>query len=234
MTHHVYRRIPVCDSGLLDEIGKSSVADLHEAMETVPGRMALLDPSIVPLNRGLRIVGQAVTAHTFPGDALAGHRALSLAGPRQILVMTTAGQVRSPMFAELVSLAALENGVAGVVVDGPIRDADALAESRFPVWHRGTYAGRTTKRGPGEVNAPVVCGGVLVEPGDVIVADGDGVLRIPLSDAEQVLAGAQKRAAREEQIRAEIAGGRALFDIIGLQEALDAAGMISVDGTWKS
>ncbi|WP_422678046.1 RraA family protein [Blastococcus brunescens] len=159
------------------------MADLLEAMETIPGRMALVDPSIRPLSPGLKMAGQAVTVHTFPGDGLAVHRALQLAGPGQVLVITSVGETRSPLFAELLSLAARAKGLAGVVVDGPVRDADALMESRFPVWCRGTYAGRPMKRGPGEINVPVVCGGVVVEPGDIIVADGDGVLRVGLAAA---------------------------------------------------
>ena len=139
MTHRIFTRIPDGDPAVIEAIGQSSVADLHEAMETIPGRMSLLDPAIAPLNRGLKIVGQAVTAHVFPGDGLAAYRALQLAGAGQVLVVTTAGQASTPMFAELVSLAAREKGLAGVVVDGPVRDSDALRKDHFPVWCRGTY-----------------------------------------------------------------------------------------------
>jgi 4-hydroxy-4-methyl-2-oxoglutarate aldolase len=105
MTQRIFTRIPAGDPAVIEAIGKSSVADLHEAMETIPGRMSLLDPAIAPLNRGLKVVGQAVTAHVFPGDGLAAYRALQLAGAGQVLVVTTAGQASTPMFAELVSLA---------------------------------------------------------------------------------------------------------------------------------
>ena len=137
------------------------------------------------------------------------------------------------MFAEMVSLAAREKGLAGVVVDGPVRDSDALTKSQFPVWCRGRYAGRLLKRGPGEVNVPVVCGGVLIEPGDVIVADGNGVLRIPLADAPRVLSGAQARARREDGIRAAIAAGANMYEVVGLKAALDASEMTEIDGTWQ-
>lgn len=233
MTHRIFTRIPEGDLAVIEAIGRSSVADLHEAMETIPGRMSLLDPAIAPLNRGLKIVGQAVTAYVFPGDGLAGYRALQLAGAGQVLVVTTAGQATTPMFAEMVSLAAREKGLAGVVVDGPVRDSDALTKTQFPVWCRGRYAGRLLKRGPGEVNVPVVCGGVLIEPGDVIVADGDGVLRIPLADAPRVLAGAQARARREDGIRADIAAGANMYEVVGLKAALDASDMTEIDGTWQ-
>ena len=155
MTHRIFTRIPEGDPAVIEAIGRSSVADLHEAMETIPGRMSLLDPAIAPLNRGLKIVGQAVTAYVVPGDGLACYRALQLAGAGQVLVVTTAGQATTPMFGEMVSLAAREKGLAGVVVDGPVRDSDALTKTQFPVWCRGRYAGRLLKRGPGEVNVPV-------------------------------------------------------------------------------
>ena len=233
MTHRIFTRIPEGDPAVIEAIGQLSAADLHEAMETIPGRMSLLDPAIAPLNRGLKIVGQAVTAYVFPGDGLAGYRALQLAGAGQVLVVTTAGQATTPMFAEMVSLAARDKGLAGVVVDGPVRDSDALTKTQFPVWCRGRYAGRLLKRGPGEVNVPVVCGGVLIEPGDVIVADGDGVLRIPLADAPRVLSGAQSRARREDGIRAAIAAGANMYEVVGLKAALDASDMTEIDGTWQ-
>jgi len=233
MTHRIFTRIPEGDPAVIEAIGQLSAADLHEAMETIPGRMSLLDPAIAPLNRALKIVGQAVTAYVFPGDGLAGYRALQLAGAGQVLVVTTAGQATTPMFAEMVSLAARDKGLAGVVVDGPVRDSDALTKSQFPVWCRGRYAGRLLKRGPGEVNVPVVCGGVLIEPGDVIVADGDGVLRIPLADAPSVLSGAQARARREDGIRAAIAAGANMYEVVGLKAALDASDMTEIDGTWQ-
>jgi 4-hydroxy-4-methyl-2-oxoglutarate aldolase len=233
MTHRIFTRIPEGDRAVIEAIGQLSVADLHEAMETIPGRMSLLDPAIAPLNRGLKIAGQAVTAYVFPGDGLAGYRALQLAGAGQVLVVTTAGQATTPMFAEMVSLAAREKDLAGVVVDGPVRDCDALTKTQFPVWCRGRYAGRLLKRGPGEVNVPVVCGGVLIEPGDVIVADGDGVLRIPLADAPRVLSVAQARARREDEIRAAIAAGADMYEVVGLKAAVDASDMTEIDGTWQ-
>ncbi|MDL9948146.1 RraA family protein [Gordonia sp. ABSL11-1] len=234
MSHRIYTRIPACDPTLLDAIGKSSVADLHEAMDTMPGRAALLDPSIRALNRGITVVGQAITVNTFPGDGLAGHRALRLTGPGRVLVITSPGDPNTPLFAELVSLAASELGTEGVIADGPIRDSDALVQSRFPVWCRGTYAGRPLKRGPGEVNLPIVCGGVYIEPGDIIVADGDGVLRIPLAAAAATLDGAQRRAERENRIREAIAGGASLFELSGLSQALSAADIVEIDSTWNA
>lgn len=230
----VYRQIPPCDPALIEAAGRFSVADLHESMDSVSGRQALFDNGIRPLNIGQRIAGQAVTVYTFPGDGLLGHKAVSLLQPGNILVGANGGSGPQTMFAELVSLAATQRGAAGVVVDGCVRDSEALRRSQFPVWSTGYHVGRTGKVGPGAVNIPIICGGVRVEPGDVIVADEDGVICLTPSDLPAILERAQVRAERETKVRAAIAGGQTLFDLLGLQAAVDAAGIEEIDGTWRS
>lgn len=232
-TNVVYSRIPHCDPDLVRQAGSYGVSDLHEALDLVGGRMALMSPTIRPLNPGLRIAGQAATVYTYPGDGLFLHMGVRTARPGQILVMANNGNSPSTMFAELVALASLKNGVAGVIVDGSIRDVDALRDMNFPIWFASVYAGHTEKRGPGAVNVPIVCGGVLVNPGDVIVADGDGVICIPRADVARAIAGAKKRADNEVDIRRRIAEGETLFDIIGLPAAAQAAGVVEHDATWN-
>ncbi|GAA3573652.1 4-carboxy-4-hydroxy-2-oxoadipate aldolase/oxaloacetate decarboxylase [Amycolatopsis ultiminotia] len=233
----VYLKIPAADPESLAAVEACSVADLHEALGSLlgfdRGRAALLDPAIKPLLRGTRISGQAVTVRSSPDDGLLAHRAIQLLGPGQLLVGVNGGHGAAAMFAELTALAARANGAVGVVVDGPIRDSDALAEMAFPVWSRGIYAGHTDKAGPGAVNVPVVCGGVLVEPGDVIVADGDGVISLPLDILPEVVRAARARVEREHGIRAAIDRGEQLFDILRLGEALAAAGVEQHDRVWK-
>ena len=237
MSSEVYLRLPSGDADALTEVGEYAVADLHESMGAAFGfhhaRAALLDPTIAPLKDGQRISGQALTVRSSPADGLLGHRAISLLQPGQILVTANGGHGAAAMFAELTALASRANGGVGAVVDGPIRDADALREMDFPVWSRGRYAGHTDKGGPGSVNVPIVCGGVLVEPGDVIVADGDGVISIPLADLPVVVAGARVRVERERGIRAAIDRGEKLFDLLGFAAALDAARVKEHDRTWK-
>jgi 4-hydroxy-4-methyl-2-oxoglutarate aldolase len=233
MSSTIYRRIPEIDPALLEEAAKVSVADLHESMDVIPGRMALMDGSIRPLNPGQRIAGQAVTAYTFPGDGLLGHKAVSLVGPGQILVFANGGSGPQTMFAELIALAALSRGAAGAVVESCVRDTEALRTMRFPVWSRGVYPARTGKSGPGAVNVPITVGGVRIDPGDVIVADDDGVICIPPALLPEALEKAKARAAREVKIRAAIAEGKLLFDLLGLQATLDAAGAQEFDTTWK-
>jgi 4-hydroxy-4-methyl-2-oxoglutarate aldolase len=233
MSYKVYRRIPECDPALVEAAGKFSVADLHESMDVIPGRMALFDARIGPLTRGQRVSGQAFTAYTFPGDGLIGHRAIQLAGPGHVLVVANGGCGPMVMFAELVALAARRQGVRGAVVDGCIRDTDALAEMKFPVWSTGIYAGHLNKAGQGSINVPIVCCGVLVEPGDVIVADSDGVICIPLDQVAGVVEKAKTRAEREVRVRADLSGGRSLSEIFNIRSVLDAAGVEEFDCTWK-
>lgn len=229
----IYTRIPSCDPALVEEAGRYGVADLHEALDLVTGRMALMSPAIRPLNAGLRVSGQAVTVYSYPGDGLFMHKAVQLVRPGQILVLANSGNTPSTMFAELVALAALKNGAAGVIADGSIRDTDALQELNFPVWSASVHAGHVEKRGPGAVNVPIVCGGVLVNPGDVIVADNDGVICIPRAELDATVAGARDRAAREVAIRKRIDKGETLFDILDMQSNIEKTGAVQHDRTWN-
>jgi 4-hydroxy-4-methyl-2-oxoglutarate aldolase len=233
MPSTVYRRIPECDPTLVEQAGRFAVADLHESMDVITGRMALMDGSIRPLNPGLRIAGQAVTAYCFPGDGLLAHKAVSLVGPGQVLLFSNGGSGPQTMFAELIALAARAKGAVGAVVEGAVRDSEALREMRFPVWSRGIYPGHTGKSGPGAVNVPIVIGGVRVEPGDVVVADDDGVIAISPSLLPAVLEKARARAEREIKIRGAISQGKVLFDMLDLQTVLEASHTHEVDMTWK-
>ena len=230
----IYHRIPECDPELLEEVGKYGVADLHESMDVIAGRMALFGPAIRPVNPGTRMVGQAVTAFLFPGDGLLGHKAVQLIKPGQVLVVANGGAGPQTMFAELVALAARAAGARGAVVEGYVRDTQALRAMQFPVWASGVYAGHTGKSGPGAVNVPMVCAGVHVDPGDIIVADDDGVICIPLAAAKSAVEKAKIRADREVKIRAAIRAGSVLFEILGLQATLDTAGVEEIEDTWQS
>lgn len=233
MQSKIYRRIPECDPELVQQAAKYSVSDLHESMDLVSGQMALFGPEIRPLNPGIRIAGQAVTVFSYPQDGLFGHKAVQLVRPGQILVMSNGGRVPQLMFGEMIAMAALKAGAVGAVVEGYVRDVEALRQMRFPVWSSGVYAGHIGKDGPGSVNMPVVCGGVLVHPGDVIIADDDGVICIPPVLLPGVLEKAAARKAREMKARAAIGEGKVLFDLAGMQAAVDASGVEEIDGVWQ-
>jgi len=225
-------RIPLPDPALVAEAGKYALADLHESLGAVQGRMALMSPRMRPLLQGRRISGAAVTSYNFPGDNLMIHVALNVAARGQILVLANGGGTQGALWGDVACTFAAHKGIAGVVADGPVRDIDALREMDFPVWATVISPSHPEKRGPGSVNVPVVVDGVLVEPGDVIVADGDGVLVIPQAHLARTVEGARQRAAREVSVRQRIKAGESLFEILNMAAAVKAAGIEQVDKTW--
>lgn len=225
-------RIPLPDQALVEEAGKYALADLHESLGAVQGRMALMSPRMRPLLAGRRISGAAVTSYNFPGDNLMIHVALNVAQRGQILVLANGGGNQGALWGDVACTFADKKGIAGVVADGPVRDIDALREMNFPVWATVISPSHPEKRGPGSVNVPVVVDGVLVEPGDVIVADGDGVLVIPQAHLARTVEGARQRAAREVSVRQRIKAGESLFEILNMAAAVKAAGIEQVDKTW--
>jgi 4-hydroxy-4-methyl-2-oxoglutarate aldolase len=225
-------RIPLPDPALVAEAAKYALADLHESLGAVQGRMALMSSRMRPLLQGRRISGAAVTSYNFPGDNLMIHLALNVAARGQILVLANGGGTQGALWGDVACTFAAQKGVAGVVADGPVRDIDALREMDFPVWATSISPSHPEKRGPGSVNVPIVVDGVLVEPGDVIVADGDGVLAIPQAHLARTLKGARQRAEREIAIRERIKAGESLFEILNMQAAVEGAGIRQVDATW--
>jgi 4-hydroxy-4-methyl-2-oxoglutarate aldolase len=225
-------RIPLPDPALVAEAAKYALADLHESLGAVQGRMALMSSRMRPLLQGRRISGAAVTSYNFPGDNLMIHVALNVAARGQILVLANGGGTQGALWGDVACTFAAHNGIAGVVADGPVRDIDALREMDFPVWATSISPSHPEKRGPGSVNVPIVVDGVLVEPGDVIVADGDGVLAIPQAHLARTLKGARQRAEREIAIRERIKAGESLFEILNMQAAVEGAGIRQVDATW--
>jgi 4-hydroxy-4-methyl-2-oxoglutarate aldolase len=225
-------RIPLPDPALVAEAAKYAIADLHESLGAVQGRMALMSARMRPLLDGRRISGAAVTSHNYPGDNLMIHVALSVAERGQILVLANGGGTQGALWGDVACTFAAKKGIAGVVADGPVRDVEALRRMKFPVWSTSISPSHPEKRGPGSVNVPIVADGVLVEPGDVIVADDDGVLVIPQAHLARVVEGARARAAKEVAIRARIEAGESLFEILNMEAAVRAAGIEQVEKTW--
>jgi regulator of RNase E activity RraA len=166
-----------------------------------------MDPGIKPVWPSARVVGAALTVWCHSGDNLMLHKALSLAVPGDIVVMNTQGNVANSGFGELIATSAKKIGILAVIVDGTVRDADALEALRLPVYARGLCPNGCNKDGAGEVGAIVACGGVAVRPGDVIVADRDGVTVVPLDDASEVANLAATQVEREQKRLAEIEKG---------------------------
>jgi 4-hydroxy-4-methyl-2-oxoglutarate aldolase len=228
----IYTKIPSVDPALVARAAGIGVADLHEGLGAVAGRMALMSSRMRPLNSGQRFAGQAVTAYTYPGDNLMLHMALRLAEKGQVLVLTNGGGEQGALWGEMAATYAKKKGLGGIVVHGAIRDVDALAEMGSPVWSTAISPSHPDKKSAGSVNVPVVCDGVLVRPGDVIVGDGDGVIAIPREHLEIAIENAETRAGKEREIRAELAEGKHLFDIMGMQKAIDSLGIEVRDAAW--
>jgi regulator of RNase E activity RraA len=188
---------------MLAAFGSASSAQVADAMS----RLGAMDGGIRPVWPSPRIVGPAITVWCHSGDNLMLHKALSLARPGDIVVMNTQGNTVNSGFGELLATSAAKIGVKGAIVDGAVRDADALEALRLPVYARGLSASGCNKDGAGEVGAIVACGGVAVRPGDVIIADRDGVTVVPLEDAAEVAALARAQMEREQARMEEIEKG---------------------------
>jgi 4-hydroxy-4-methyl-2-oxoglutarate aldolase len=228
----IYTRIPQSDPELVARAAKFGVADLHEGMGIVAGRMCLMKPDMRPIQSGKAICGPAVTAWNFPGDNLAIHAALHHAEAGQVLVFTNGGGHQGALWGDVACGFAKKKGVAGAVVHGAVRDTDAIRELDFPVWATAISPEHPEKRGPAAVNVPIVVDGVLVEPGDIICADADGVLVIPRKLLQHTVEGAERRAQMEVGVRARIAAGELPFDILGLRKIIEDAGIEQIDSTW--
>jgi regulator of RNase E activity RraA len=191
------------DAALLDSFGSASSAQVADSMS----RLGAMDSGIRPIWNSPRMIGAALTVWCHSGDNMMLHKAISLALPGDIVVMNTQGNANNSGFGELIAAAAVQAGVRAVIVDGAVRDADALETLRLPVYARGLSPSGCNKDGAGEVGAIVACGGVAVRPGDIIVADRDGVTVVPLEDAVEVAKLAHAQMQREEQRKLEIEKG---------------------------
>jgi 4-hydroxy-4-methyl-2-oxoglutarate aldolase len=229
----IYRNIPRPDPALLARAAEFGVADLHGALGLVAGRMCLMSPNMRPIAPGQRLCGPAITAWNFPGDNLAIHAALDTAQAGDVLVFTNGGGHQGALWGDVACGFAVKKGVAGAVVHGACRDTDAIRDLGFPVWSTHISVEQPEKRGPAAVNVPIVADGVLVEPGDIVAADADGVVVIPLALLAQAVAGAEARAANEVKIRARIAAGELPLDILGIRAIIENAGIKQKDGTWQ-
>jgi 4-hydroxy-4-methyl-2-oxoglutarate aldolase len=216
----VVRQVPRAPGDIVAELGAAGVATVHEA-----GASGLLDPGITPIQAGARVGGSAVTVSCAPGDNIMVHAAVEVIEPGDILVIATTSPADNGLFGELLATSVMTRGCAGVVVDGGVRDVSDLRRLGLPVWTRVVYAAGTVKDTAGKVNAPVVCGGVTVAPGDVVVADDDGVVVVARERAPEVLDAVRARLAREDETRARLASGELGLDLYGFREKLEQMGV---------
>ncbi|AYC37096.1 4-carboxy-4-hydroxy-2-oxoadipate aldolase/oxaloacetate decarboxylase [Streptomyces griseorubiginosus] len=205
----------------VDALARYGVATVSEAM----GRTGLLGPLVRPVQQGVRVAGTAVTVLSWPGDNLMIHAAVEQCGEGDLLVVTTTSPCTDGLFGELFATALQRRGVRGVVMNTGIRDTQALREMGFAAWSRAVSAQGTVKATGGSVNVPIAVDGQVIRPGDVILADDDGVVVVPRERARETAERAEAREAKEAATRAAFLDGQLGLDRYGLRETLKELGV---------
>jgi 4-hydroxy-4-methyl-2-oxoglutarate aldolase len=227
----VFTKVNRTPADVVAQAREVTVADVHESMG-IAGRAQLMSARMRPLGLAQKIAGPAVTAFCWPGDNLMMHRALYLAQAGDVLVVVCQAELSGAQWGDLATRYAIKKGLAGVVVQGCARDVDQVRALGLPVWSTHIYPIHPDKSGHGFVNAPVVCEGVNVCPGDLIVADGDGVIAVPRADAARVIAAAQAKMRREDEVAEKVRDGAAVWDLSGAAAIYAKMEIEEVDAAW--
>jgi 4-hydroxy-4-methyl-2-oxoglutarate aldolase len=221
----VVRKVQRADADVVKTLGDLGVATVHEAQS----RTGLLRPYMRPIYPTAKATGTAITISCHPGDNLMIHAAIEFCRQGDILVVSTTSESTDGMFGELLAESARAHGVVGLVIDAGVRDVRDLTEMQFPVWSKAISAQGTVKATAGSVNIPIVCAGTTVRPGDVIVADADGVVVVKRESAEEIARAAADRFTKEQKTRERLKSGELGVDFYGLRAKLAELGVRYVD-----